>query len=124
MNGVDRRSHAVGVLDPGRGVVDDRPERPERRRRPLPIRETEGNSGGSGQGAPILTQLRERLDGRVGQLPLGRHLEVALVASGQDQEALVGLADDDRRAAVAPFEDRRPRVEPEPARLLGRGRGI
>ena len=53
------------------------------------------------------------------QLPIGRHLNVA-VADGIDDEALLEIAGNDRRAGVAPFEHRLAGIEPQLGELLDR----
>ena len=56
-----------------------------------------------------------------GSLPLGRHLELALADGRPGPSGLLsGSTNDHGRPAVPPLEDRGPRVDPEPARLLGR----
>src|SRR5262249_11863797 len=49
---------------------------------------------------------------------LGRHLDVALVADGADERALLGVAGDHDRAAVAALAEEGGRVEAEAAALL------
>ena len=74
----------------------------------------------SGHGAPILTHAaRAAICGRVEREPLlGRHLQLALAADGLEQQALLGLAEDDGRAGVAALEQGLARVEPQAAALL------
>ena len=75
----------------------------------------------SGQGRPISTQRVRRRDLAVGELALGRHLGLVDVADRLDEQALLGLAGDGRRATVAallqPFE----RIKPQTALGFGLG---
>ena len=54
-------------------------------------------------GGPRSDPTFEVCDDVVGQSPLGRHF-VAVVVQRLNEQALAGLADDDRRAAFAPRE--------------------
>ena len=58
--------------------------------------------GESGQGAPILTHAASASISAWRELRLRRHRHGAIVAHGQDQQALVRLAADDRRAGSPP----------------------
>ena len=68
--------------------------------------------------APTLHPGYERGDVRVGQFPLLRHLDVAVVADDLDQQALVGFAYFDERAVLRSGRETGLRIEPEPALLL------
>src|SRR5262249_38260070 len=62
-------------------------------------------------------------DDRIGQLALWGHLEI-VVANGVNQQALVDVARNDRRARVAALADALARIEEEAALDLLRGGGV
>ena len=60
----------------------------------------------------------EDCDLLVGELSVRRHLEFARLPDGLDQQALVRLARHDGGAALAAFEHRLARIEPQIIRVL------
>ena len=70
-----------------------------------------------GQGAPMLTHCDRVSISRGGELrALGRHLQVAGLVDGLEEQALFGVADDDGRAGFAALEHLFAGVEAEAAR--------
>ncbi len=69
-------------------------------------------------GKPHFDPGHERRQFRVGQLAIGRHLNVAVVADGGDQAALVRLAGEDHLVGFRALEHGRAGVEPQTGLLF------
>ena len=99
-----------------RRCVRRHPECPELPRRFSPSRNGAAVShrcrdvGGSGPGRPHLDPGGERLDLGRRELLLRRHRDVAFMANGEDQQALLRVAADDRRTGDSALQDRFERV--------------
>ena len=106
----------------------DRPERPELALfvgdlvRLARLRDLDGLRR-LGPGHPHLDPAREGLDLAVGELRLGGHLGLVLVANGRDDRALLRLPGDGRRPALAARQQGRARGQPQAPLGLLRRRG-
>jgi hypothetical protein len=88
--------------------------------RPAGILRKRRGRGLVGPRRPEFYPLLESRNLAVGELLLGRHLNIAFVANGRDEQAFSWIAGDNRRPRYATLQHRFPRVQPQVRLLLFR----